>query len=343
MKRLLTLFVFAACLLLTAASAEAAAQKLYVYTWDTYADSALFKKFEKETGIEVVTDIYSSNDTLMAKLKAGGAYDIIAPSGTYIPLLAEEKLLMPLPADLKKYVDGVTDNIKHPAYDPDHTYSLPLFFGTTGLAVNTKLVKEKITSWQQYFTRPEGEAARLGVLDDVGTVMDIASIASGHEYCDGTPDTLKALLAMLQAQKPFVKVYGATGYSERLAANEIALQMAWSGDVYRVRQDNPDIRYIYPKEGVEVWVDNLAIPAAAKNVEAAKKFIAFVMKPENMAVYAQYSGNVPSLKAAMPLLPEKFRTAPEFNIPPGTKGEISRTCPAAVNRDYQKVWDRLLR
>ncbi|MBI1216380.1 MAG: extracellular solute-binding protein [Alphaproteobacteria bacterium] len=342
MKRLFALFVFA-CALAFSAPAHAEKQKLYIYTWDTYADSDLFKKFEKETGIEVITDIYSSNDTLMAKLKAGGAYDVVAPSGNYIPLLAQEKLLMPMPEDMKKFADGLTDNIRHPAYDPDQTYSLPLFFGTTGLAVNTKLVKEDVTSWKQFFTRPAGEDARLGVLDDVGTVMDIASIAGGHEYCDGSPDTLKALLAMLKAQKPFVKVYGATGYSERLAANEIALQMAWSGDVYRVRQDNPAIKYVYPKEGVEVWVDNLAIPAAAKNVEAAKKFIAFVMKPENMAAYAQYSGNVPSLKTAMPLLPEKFRDAPEFNIPKGVKGEISRTCPAEVNRDYQKVWDRLLR
>lgn len=323
--------------------AQAGTQKLYVYTWDTYADSALFKKFEKETGIEVITDIYSSNDTLMAKLKAGGTYDIVAPSGNYVPLLVQEKLLMPLPDDVKKYADGLTDNIRHPAYDPNQTYALPLFFGTTGLAVNTAMVKEPVTSWAQFFTRPAGETARLGVLDDIGTVMDIASIASAHSYCDGTPATLKNLLALLKAQKPFVKVYGATGYSERLAAGEIAMQMAWSGDVYRVRQDNPAITYVYPKEGVEVWVDNLAIPAAAKNVEAAKKFISFVMKPENMALYAQYSGNVPSLKAAMPFLPEKFRDAPEFNIPKGLNAEISRTCPADVNRAYQQIWNRLLR
>jgi spermidine/putrescine transport system substrate-binding protein len=327
--------------LITAAHADDG--KLYLYIWDTYADKELFNKFEKETGIQVVTDIYSSMETLLAKLQSGAAYDIVAPTGNYVPLLASENLLLPLPDELRPLGAKMSDAVKNPGYDVDYQYVLPLFWGTTSVAVNTKLTKENVTSWRQFFERPEGEGQTLGVLDDISTVMNIVSIAAGKSFCDPTPDTLKAIQAMLIKQKPFVKVYGADGYSERLASNEVTMQMAWSGDVYRARKDNPALKYVYPKEGVEVWVDNLAIPAASRNVEAAAKFIAFVMRPENMAEYAQYAGMVPSIEAAKPLLPASFRNAPEFNIPGGIKGPLSTNCPPRVVKNYNKIWQRLLR
>lgn len=326
-----------------AKGAMAAENKLFIYTWDTYADDALFEKFKKETGIEVVTDIYSSNDTLFAKLQSGAAYDIVAPSGNYVPLLAGEKLLMPLPDDLRAYGEKLSETVQKPSYDPEYKYSLPLFWGTTAVAVDTKLMKEDITSWSQFFDRPKDQKKHLGMLDDTGTVMDIAAIALGKPDCDDQPETYKAIQELLTKQKPFVKTYSSTGYSERLAANEVAMQMAWSGDVYRVRQDNPAVKYVYPKEGVELWIDNLAIPASSKNVENAKKFIEFVMKPENMAAYSQSSGNVPSLAAAKDLLPEDLKNAPEFNIPEGVKGVLSATCPPKVVKSYEKIWERVMR
>jgi spermidine/putrescine transport system substrate-binding protein len=341
--KLKSFFLAFSLAVLFAPGAMADDKQLFIYTWDTYADQDLFKKFEKETGIKVVTDIYSSNDTLIAKLKSGAAYDIVAPSGNYVPLLVAENLLMPLPEDLRAYGDKLAANVQRPGYDPEYKYVLPLFYGTTGVAVNTKLVKEDVTSWNQFFARPEGEKKQLGMLDDTSTVMDIVAIALGKDYCEDKPETYKSLQGLLEKQKPFVKTYSSTGYSERLAANEVTMQLAWSGDVYRVRQDNPDIKYVYPKEGVEVWVDNLGIPAASKNVEAAKKFVEFVMKPENMAQYSQYSGNVPSLAAAMDKLPDEFRNAPEFNIPSDVKGVVSITCPAKVVKSYEKIWERVLR
>ena len=198
-----------AALLLTAfcsPTAQAKNEKLYLYTWDTYLAPQLFEKFEQETGIKVITDIYSSNDTLMAKLKAGAAYDVVVPSGNYVPPLVAEKLLQPLPDGLKEFSQGMTKNVQKPDYDPGYAYVLPLFYGTTGLAVNTKLVNEDITSWRQFFERPWGEKPSLGVLDDIGTAMDLASLAVKKPFCDNSPETFKALRALMLKQKPFVKV-----------------------------------------------------------------------------------------------------------------------------------------
>lgn len=340
MKKMFFLCALAFCCAFCA-PAQAEEKKLYVYTWDTYADEDLFRRFERETGIRVVADIYSSNEAMMAKLQAGAAYDVISPSGSQVPVMLAEKLLMPLPEDISALGAGLTPNLQKPVYDPEHKYALPVFFGTTGLAVNTKLLKENITSWGQFFARPAGEKPSLGVLDDISTVMNTAALYLDKPFCDGGPETLKAIQKLLQEQKPAVKVYGATGYFERLAAGEIALQMAWSGDVYKVRQENPGIKYIYPKEGVEFWSDTLAIPATAKNAEAAHAFIRFVMKPENLAGYSAFAGNVPSLQVAFPHLPEELRDAPEFNLPAGVKGATSISCPPAVIRAHDRIWTKL--
>ena len=338
--RAFKILLLAAFLVMTTPAAHAEdAPKLYLFTWDTYADDDLFKQFEKETGIKVVADIYSSNDVLLAKLKSGAAYDVVVPSGNYVPRLVAEKLLQPLPDDTRLFGDSMAAVVKHPEYDKDNTYVLPLFYGTTGIAVNTKLTDENITSWKQFFDRPADAKKNIGVLDDVGTLMDVASLKVGKPYCDATPDTLKEIQGMLKAQKPFVRVYGSTGYTEHLAANEVAVQMAWSGDAFKARQQNPAIKYIYPSEGIEVWTDNLAIPASAKNLDAAKKFIAFVLRPDVQATYSAFTGMPPSQQKAAEALTADLKAAPELNIPASAKPVVSMACPPNINKLYQKIWE----
>lgn len=318
-------------------------EKLYVYTWDTYAASDLFKKFEDETNISVITEVYSSNDSMLAKLKSGAHYDIITPSGNYVPLMIEENLLQPLPQEVRNIGRRFTSNVSMPAYDPEYTYALPLFYGTTGIAVNTKLTQEKITSWKQFFDRPTGEEPSIGMLDDTSTVMAIAALTLSRKNCDGSPETLERIQNLLTGQKPSVKTYSATGYFERLAANEVTLQMAWSGDVYTARQENDAIRYVYPSEGVELWMDSYAIPTNSQNPGAATKFIEFTMRPENAAEYATFSGNIPTVADAAKFLPPEMHQAAEYNIPKNTITFTSFACPADVVQAYGRIWENLLR
>ncbi len=337
MKKWIVVF----CLILFTGSAQAETNKLYLYTWDTYVAPQLFKKFERETGIEVITDVYSSNDALTEKLKSSAVYDVVVPSGNHVSSLVSENLLQALPEEIRHIGADLAKNVQKPSYDPAYAYALPLFYGTTGLAVNTKLVGEKISSWHQFFERPAGEKPSLGMLDDLATVMDIAALATAQPYCDAAPGSLEKIRETLLKQKPFVNTYGSTGYSERLVANEISLQMAWNGDVYKARQQNPAISYVYPVEGVEIWVDNLAIPARAKNIDAAKKFIAFLMEPENAAQYAVAAGMMPAVAAAQGRLPQEMKNAPEFNIPAGIPAFVAIACPPDVVRAYDQIWTNL--
>ena len=314
------------------------AQTLQLYTWDTYEAPELFAAFEKKTGIKVVATLFYSNDDLEAKLKAGGQYDLITPSGNYISRLVAANLLQPLPEQLKAHGPSLSRNVQKPAYDPEYKWSLPLFYGTTGIAVNTGLTSEKITSWEQIMRRPAGEKENIGMLgEESSTLMAIASIAAGTRNCDATPVVLTRLETMLNAQKPFVKTYKAEGYFEHLAANDVTFQMAWSGDAYIARQKNPKIEYVYPREGVELWLDTLAIPASSHNVKAAASFIDFIMDPAVMAKYTVISGNIPSVEAARGFLPQEFRDAPEFNIPLTTKTFVSEACSPDVVDAYNRI------
>lgn len=313
-------------------------QTLQFYTWDTYEAPELFAAFEKKTGIKVVATLFYSNDDLEAKLKAGGQYDLITPSGNYISRLVEAKLLQPLPDQLKAYAAQLSRNVQKPVYDPEYKWTLPLFYGTTGIAVNTGLTNEKITSWAQIMRRPPGEKETVGMLgEDTSTLLAVASIAAGTRNCDPSPAVHARLEAMLNAQKPFVKTYKAEAYYEHLAADDVTFQMAWSGDAYIARQKNPKIQYIYPSEGVELWLDNLAVPASAKNLKAVTEFVDFILDPANLAKYSLVSGNMPSIEAARGFLPQEIRDAPEFNIPLTTRAVVSETCKHDVVEAYNRI------
>ncbi|HYD19038.1 MAG TPA: spermidine/putrescine ABC transporter substrate-binding protein [Patescibacteria group bacterium] len=338
MNRALVAFALIVVVIAAGLLYKRAPQTIQFYTWDTYDAPELFREFEKQTGIHVNTTLFYSNDDLEAKLRAGGKYDLITPSGNYIPRLVEAKLLQPLPEEIRAYGQKLAKPVQNPTYDSKYTWSIPLFYGTTGIAVNTGLTSEKITSWSQIFKRPEGEKETVGMLgEESSTLLAITSIAAGSRNCDASSDVLRRLELMLAAQKPFVKTYKAEGYYEHLAADDITFQMAWSGDAYIAREKNPKIQYVYPSEGVELWLDTFAIPRDSRNIRPVIKFIQFLLEPSNMARYAVFSGNIPSILDARDKLPEQLRDAPEFNIPAGVKTFVSDPCPPEVIAAYNKI------
>ena len=315
---------------------------LKFHTWDTYVAPTVFKAFEDETGIKVEASVFENNDGLLKDLEAGNSYDLMTPSGNYLWQLAEQNLLSPLPEELRDLGDHLSEPVKHPSYDPKYKWGLPVFYGTTGIAVNTEKTAENVTSWKQLFERPAGEEPMVGMLDEVASVITAASFAVGARDCDTSPDTLARIKALLEAQAPFVKTYSSESYYDRLAAGEVGIQMAWSGDVYIARNKNKAVKYVYPAEGVDLWMDELVIPANAKNKEAAVRFIEFIHDPKHMAEYAQVTGSIPAVEDAMQYLPEEMREAPEFRIPRGVKALATQACSPAKADAYAAIVEPLL-
>lgn len=323
-----------------------AAEKLNVVSWSGYFSPEILAKFQKQTGIEVTVDSYDSNETLLAKLKQGGAgYDIAIPSHQFIPILIKENLLERFDPMKQPYYSSVVDNLKNPSWDPDGAYSMPFIWGTTSIVLDTARYKGPADSYKVLYEPPAELQGRINMFDSVSDMVDMASLYLNIPLCSEDPKQMQQVLSLLKAQKPFVKTYSSKAGSirENLASGEIDMSMFWGGSSMRAREMKPTLKYLYPKEGVLAWVDNLVIPAGAKHPENAKAFIAFLSQPENSAMTQRLLKHQSPIKGVEPFLDAPLKEAPELHIPEGTHVVFSKTCGEGAIRLADRLWTSLMR
>ena len=172
--------------------------------------------------------------------------------------------------------------------------------------------------------------------------MSLALVYLGKPQCNTNPADLKELNALLEAQKPFVKVYNSDGTVERQVSGETLMHEQWSGKALETRQQKPAFRYVYPKEGIIGWMDNVAVLKDAKNVDNAKLFQNFMMDPENAALISDFAGYDNGITGANKFLPPAFANSPEIKAPAGSPTpEFVEPCPKAVLEIYNKIWTNL--
>jgi len=178
----------------------------------------------------------------------------------------------------------------------------------------------------------------------MGDVIYGAIKYHGGEQCSGDKELLKKVRDTLIAAKPD---WLSMEYStiEKMAKGDMAATSDWNGSAFRQRLQNPDIKYGYPKEGVLLWMDNLAVLKDAKNVENAKLFQNFVMDPENAGMLSSFARYANGIKGSEPFMPEDMKNAPEIVVPAeyAAVSEFSQTCPPEVNELYTKIWTDLLK
>ncbi|NVZ69397.1 extracellular solute-binding protein [Pseudomonas costantinii] len=331
---------------LTLANGVQAAEKLNVVSWSGYFSPEILAKFQKQTGIEVTVDSYDSNETLLAKLKQGGAgYDVAIPSHQFIPILIQEKLLERFDPVNEPYYANVVDNLKKPTWDPEGAYSVPFIWGTTSVVLDSARYKGPADSYKVLYEPPVELQGRINMFDSVSDMVDMASLYLNIPLCSEDPKQMQQVLTLLKAQKPFVKTYSSKAGSirENLASGEIDMSMFWGGSSMRAREMKPTLKYLYPKEGVLAWVDNMVIPVGSKNPENAKTFIAFLSQPENSAMTQNFLKHQSPIKGVETFLEPALKDAPELHIPEGTHVVFSKTCGEGAIRLADRLWTNLMR
>lgn len=304
--------------LVIAGSAQAEDKVLNIYNWSDYIAEDTIEKFEEKTGIKVTYDVFDSNEVLEAKLLAGNSgYDIVVPSASFMARQIKagvfqklDKSKLPNAANL----DGaIMNNVAN--YDPGNDHAVVYLWGTTGIGYNIEKVKERLgedaptDSWALVFDKEN--AAKLAdcgisLLDAPTEIIPAAMKYLGIDPTSTDPADFKKAADLLAEIKPHVRYFHSSQYINDLANGEICLSVGWSGDVFQARDraDEADngvsINYSIPKEGALSWFDMLAIPADAKNVEAAHQFIDFVMDAQITADITNYvwysSANTPALE-----------------------------------------------
>lgn len=327
--------------LLAAGTAQAAGD-LLIYNWTEYTSPDLIKKFEAETGIKVTLDTYDSNETLLAKLKSGSTgYDIVVVSSDFVPIFAKEGLIQKIDASKLPGFDKIEARWRNPDWDPGRAYSIPYDWGITSFTVNTKFVKEPADSLKLLFDPPADAKGKVGMFGSPSEVMSLAEVYLGLTPCQTDVASMKKVSDLLEKQAPAVKVYNSDGIIDRQGSGETWIHQQWNGDAARTRAVNADVKFVIPKEGVVAWMDNVAIPTGAKDPENARKFVEFLMKPENSAISSNFTHYASAIQGAEASYDSAMKDAPELKVPADLKMAFTPACPEAATKLMDRVWTKL--
>jgi len=339
MKKLLT----ATALLLASTALASAEGTLQLFNWGNYTSPELLTKFEAETGIKVTVTDYDSNDTALAKIEAGGhGFDLVVPSANYIRVFRDKGLIVELDQAKLPNHANIAPEWMDVAWDPGRLFSVPWQWGTTGVAVNTKVYGGDVNTSAVWLHVPDELKGKINVVPEMNDVVNLAIMYAGGQPCTEDTEVLKTVRDLLVAAKPdWISMdYGAT---EKLSNNDWAASVNWNGSSMRVRLANPDVVYGYPREGYPLWMDSVALLKDAQNVDEAYQFMNFIMAPENAAMISGFARYANGIAGSDAFMPEDMKTAPEVIIPEEFKaaGHFLPTCSAKAQEYMTAIWTEL--
>jgi putrescine transport system substrate-binding protein len=351
----------AAMLALLAPEARAQQRTVNFYNWSNYIAPGVLEDFTKETGIKVVYDTFDANETLETRLLAGkSGYDVVVPTAYFLQRQITANVFQKLDkSKLPNLVNAWPEVTKRLAvYDPGNVYGANYMWGTTGIGYNVQMVQKilgpdaAIDSWDMVF-KPENLAkfkdCGIHMLDSADDILPAALGYLGLDPNSTKPADLQKAADLVTTIRPYVRKFHSSEYLSALATGEICLVVGWSGDIMQARsraaeaKSGVEIGYAIPKEGAQMFFDNLAIPADAKNVAEAYELINYLYRPEVAAKNSDFlsyaNGNLASQKLIDPkIFNDKTIYPDEVTL---TKLFVITARDPATQRVINRLWTRV--
>lgn len=361
-QRFSGLKLLASAIAVLTASQAVAQDELNIYNWSDYIAEDTIERFQDETGIKVVYDVYDSNEVLEAKLLAGrSGYDLAFPTarpfadrhikaGLYQPL---DKAALTLYSNLDTNILTTLADI-----DPENQYLVPYMWGTTGIGINVDKVKEilgdtaVIDSWKLIFdpeTVAKLSACGVSLMDDPTEVFAAARAYAGQDPNDTSKEGTQSAADTVLAARPYIRYFHSSQYINDLANGDLCVAHGYSGDILQAKAraeeagNGVNVAYFVPQEGAVVWTDVAVVLTDAPNAASAHKFINFLLKPDVIAPITNYVAYANANSAADSLVDEAIRNDPGI-YPPASTREKFITLKTASERDIRninRVWTRV--
>lgn len=343
MKKFLRTLVTAVGIAIASCAFAAEDNVVNVYVWWGEVPEFAIRQFERETGIKVNFSTYDSNEIMYAKLRAdkNSSYDIVEPSSYYVDRMRRQGMLEKLDKKKLPNAGNLNPAFLGQAYDPESNYSIPFIWGVTGIFLNKNYkAANNIKSWADLWKSPYAD--QLMLLDDSREVFSMALRVLGYSVNDSNPEHIKQAYLKLKELLPNVKIFNSAPMPI-LIDEDANVGMAWNGDVFKAKQENNHLEFVYPKDGFVIWVDNFAIPKNAPHRENAYKFLNFMLRAE-IAKAIALDNNFPTVNlAAQKLLPESVLKNQIVYPSRETlrRGEFQTDIGDDALALYEKYWERL--
>ena len=251
----------------------------------------------------MIYDEFATNEEMYAKIKAGASdYDILIPSDYTIKRMIDEDMLHKIDMNNVPNYKYIGERFKNLAFDPNNEYSVPYMWGTVGILYNKTMVKEPVDSWKVLWD--DKYSKQILMLDSLRDSIGITLKMLGYSLNTKNDNELNEAKDALIKQKPLVLAYVGDEVKDKMIGGEAALAVVWSGDAVYMKRENPDLEYVIPKEGSNIWFDSIVIPKTSQHKKEAELFINFLCEPEIAYRNADYIGYSTPHTEAMKMLPE---------------------------------------
>lgn len=313
---------------------------LYIYGWADYIPKEAYEQFEKETGIKVVEDIYSSNEEMFTKLKAGGkGYDIVMPSADYVEIMMKENMIDKLD---KEKLSNLENLDKMPLeklqyFDPNNDYEVPYLMGATIIAVNKKYVKDFPRDYSIYDR--EDLKGRMTLLDDMREVMTSSLNMLGYPQTVEDEKVIAQAADKIKAWKKNIAKFDSESFGKGFASGDFWVVQGYPDNIFREldKKDRENVELIIPEKGGTAYVDSFVILKDAPHKEAAYKFINFILRPD---VYAKIADTLETPSINVPAR-ELMTVEPLYQISDLENTQVLKDIHSTLDLQ-NKYWQEIL-
>lgn len=340
-KRISCIFIMISFMIMILTSCGKNKNALNVYNWGDYIDKEVIKQFENEYHIKVNYETFATNEDMYVKLKKGGSnYDVVVPSDYMITKMIKEGMLDKIDMKNISNYKYIPEKFKNLRFDPKNEYSVPYMWGTVGIIYNTKIIKEKIDSWNDLWNPKYKD--QILMVDSQRDAIAVALKKLGYSINTRDRSQLKKAEQELMKQKDLVRAYVGDEVKDLMVEEEGAIAVVWSGDAITMMNNNPNLKYVIPKEGSNLWFDNMVIPKSSTHKKEAELFINFITRPDISFKNVEYIGySTPNAKTMEMLDPEIKNNKAAY-----PEDDKINKCEVFIDlgdfiKDYDRAWTEI--